>query len=273
MRHRAYPVLKASLGTALLLSLMAGMPEEAKQRPSVDEIIKRANAAAYYAGDDGRARVRMTISDAQGQRRIRQFTILRHDHEDGGDQDYAVLFSRPADVRNTVFLVKKHVGKDDDRWLYLPGLDLVKRIAAGDKRTSFVGSNFFYEDISGRGSDEDRHELIETTEKHFVVKNTPLDKGSVEFTSWTAWIDKSTWIPAKMEYIDDTGKVYRRIEAVKVEDIGGFPTVMEMKASDLRSGGETVSQFRNVEYDIGIPENVFTERTLRNPSRQWFSAK
>jgi hypothetical protein len=65
--------------------------------------------------------------------------ILRRDVIDGGDQDYVVLFSRPADVRNTVFLVKKHVASDDDRWLYLPGLDLVRRIAAGDKRTSFVG--------------------------------------------------------------------------------------------------------------------------------------
>ena len=53
----------------------------------------------------------MTITDQGGRARIRQFTILRRDQTDGGDQDYVVLFSRPADVRNTVFLVKKHVGK------------------------------------------------------------------------------------------------------------------------------------------------------------------
>ena len=50
---------------------------------------------------------------------------------------------------------------------------MVKRIAASDKRTSFVGSDFLYEDISGRGLNEDAHELIETTEDHFVIKNTP----------------------------------------------------------------------------------------------------
>ncbi len=213
----------------------------------------------------------MTITDAQGRTRTRDFIILRRDVEDGGDQDYAVLFSRPADVRNTVFLIKKHVGRDDDRWLYLPGLDLVKRIATGDKRTSFVGSHFFYEDVSGRGIDEDEHELAETTDKYYVLENTPLDEGSVEFTSWTVWIDKQTFIPSKMEYMDDAGEIYRRIEVLEVAEFDGHPTVTRMKVSDLRSGGQTESEFRNVEYDLGIPADVFTERTLRNPSRQWFS--
>jgi predicted RND superfamily exporter protein/outer membrane lipoprotein-sorting protein len=254
------------------LGLLGG-PASAQAETDVNQIIERANLAAYYAGGDGRSYVRMTISDAQGRERIRQFSILRKDRAEGGDQSYAVLFVRPADVRNTVFLVDKHVSKDDDRWLYLPGLDLVKRIAAGDKRTSFVGSHFFYEDVSGRRIDEDNHELVKTTDEHFVIRSTPKNPGSVEFVSWTAWIDKSTFIPVKMEYIDDKGEVYRRIEALEVSDVQGFPTVTQMKVSDLRTGGNTVSEFRKVQYDIGIPDDVFTERTLRNPQREWFKGK
>jgi len=245
----------------------------AQDMADVNEIISRANDAAYYAGDDGRAEVRMTITDNQGRTRRRQFTILRKDVGNTGDQDYAVLFSRPADVRNTVFLVKKHIKGDDDRWIYLPDLDLVKRIAAGDKRTSFVGSTFFYEDVSGRRLDEDTHELVETNAEHYVIKSTPRNGGSVEFAHWTSWIDKNTFIPVKMEYTDDGGEVYRRIEALEVAEVSGYPTVTKMKVSDLRSGGFTVSQFRNVEYSLGIPDDVFTERTLRNPPRQWFEGK
>ena len=258
-----------------ILTLIALFPltAPAQDLTDVEAIVGRANLAAYYAGDDGRAEVRMTITDPGGRERVRQFTILRRDREDGVDQDYVVLFSRPADVRNTVFLVNKHVGTDDDRWLYLPDLDLVKRIAAGDKRTSFVGSHFVYEDVSGRGVEEDEHELLETTAESYVIKNTPKDPGSVEFSSWTVWVDKTTFVPTKMEYLDESGEVYRRIEALSVEDIGGHPTVTQMRVSDLRGGGQTVSQFRNLEYDLGIPEDVFTERTLRNPPRQWFSGR
>ncbi len=260
------------MGLLLLTSpSLLSRPLAAQDLTEVAEIVQGANLASYYTGDDGRARVRMTITNAGGQERIRQFVILRRDRSEGGDQDYAVLFSRPADVRNTVFLVQKHLAKDDDRWLYLPGLDLVKRIAAGDKRTSFVGSHFLYEDVSGRTIDADEHELVETTDRFYVVKNTPLDPGSVEFVSWTVWIDKTTFLASKMEYVDDAGEVYRRIEALEVAELDGYPTVTRMQASDLRSGGHTISEFSNVKYDLEIPESVFTERTLRNPSRRWFS--
>jgi outer membrane lipoprotein-sorting protein len=268
MKRRIAWVVAPLIGLAALQTSAAG------QDPmDVSEIVERANLAAYYARADGRAAVRMTITDAAGRSRRRQFTILRRDVIDGGDQDYAVLFSRPAELRNTVFLVKKHVGEDDDRWLYLPSLDLVKRIAAGDRRTSFVGSHILYEDVSGRGLEEDRHELIETTDTHYVVQNTPLDPGAQEFASWTSWIDKTTFLPTRMEYVDDTGEVYRVIEAMEVQEIDGTPTVTRMRASDLRSGGSTVIEFTRVEYDLDIPAGLFTERTLRSPSRRWFSAR
>jgi len=56
--------------------------------------------------------------------------ILRRDVADGGDQKFYVYFLEPADVRKMVYMVWKHTDRDDDRWLYLPALDLVKRIAA-----------------------------------------------------------------------------------------------------------------------------------------------
>jgi hypothetical protein len=258
---------------AVLASAALRSPVLGQDLTDVRDIVERANLAAYYAGTDGRSRVRMTITDAQGRGRTRDFVIVRRDVADGGDQDYVVLFSRPADVRNTVFLVRKHIDGDDDRWLYLPDLDLVKRIAAGDKRTSFVGSHFLYEDVSGRNLAEDRHELVETTDTEYVVRNTPFDPGAQEFAFWTVWIDKATFLPMRMEYVDDAGEVYRRIEALEVEDIDGYPTVTTMRAADLRSGGETVSEFSNVEYDLGVPEDLFTERTLRNPPRQWLSGR
>ncbi len=133
----SYIKYTASLITLLLLSLSVA----AETLTDADEISRRANKAAYYHGDDGRSEARMIITDSQGREQLRQFTILRHDRKDGGDQDFLVVFSRPSDVRGMVFLVNKHAGGDDDRWLYLPGLDLVKRISAGDKRTSFVGSH------------------------------------------------------------------------------------------------------------------------------------
>jgi hypothetical protein len=234
-----------------------------------NQIVEKANQAAYYAGADGRSEVRMIIADGQDRQQRRQFTVLRRDVEEGGDQQFLVVFSQPSDVRNTVFLVEKHVDRDDDRWLYLPGLDLVKRISAGDKRTSFVGAHYFYEDVSGRPPSEDTHELVETSDEHYVLRHEPVDPSSVEFASYMTWIDRETFLPMKIEYTNPAGKLYRRVEVFKVEEFNGHPTVTQSRVSDLLGGGKTDMQFRFINYDIGVPEDVFSERSLRNPPKDW----
>ncbi|HQA39153.1 MAG TPA: outer membrane lipoprotein-sorting protein, partial [Kiritimatiellia bacterium] len=155
----------------------------------------------------------------------------------------------------------------DDRWLYLPGLNLVKRIAASDKRTSFVGSDFFYEDVSGRNPDDDNHELAETTDTYYVLKNTPKDPKSVEFASYKIWVHKSSFIPVKVEYYDATGQKIREGQALEVQQIQDFPTVTKSSMKDLRSGSSTTISYVKVEYNIGLEEDLFTERYLRNPPR------
>ena len=261
----------------------AGSAEEKspEKKLTVEEIVSKANLMAYYQGDNGKAQVNMTINDYEektedGQKKIvtkntrtREFNILRGDVEDGGDQNYFVYFIKPSDVRKMVFMVHKHadIGKDDDRWLYLPSLDLVKRIAAGDKRTSFVGSDFLYEDVSGRSLQEDKHELVETTDEHYVVKNTPKNAQGVEFSYYNVRIDKKNFMPMKMEFYDTKGKLYRIIESLQVETVQKYPTVVKSKVTDFNKQSFTLMEFSKIEYDIDLAD-IFTERYLRKPPRE-----
>ena len=236
---------------------------------TVDELVEKANQAAYYSGDDGIADVRMIITGSNGGERERAFRILRLNTGEG-TQKFYVYFKEPADVRRQVFMVWKEVeqGKDDSRWLFLPALNLVKPIAPGDKRTSFVGSDFVYEDVSGRALWEDTHELIEETDTHYLIKNRPNDPGAVDFSSYTIAIDKQTFLPMKAEYLDKNGKLFRRVEATKIETIQGHPTVVESRIDDLARGGHTINTFSNIQYDTGLNEKLFTERFLRRPPRE-----
>jgi len=236
---------------------------------TVDEIVEKANQAAYYAGEDGLADVKMVITDNGGGKRVREFRILRLNTGEG-TQKFYVYFKEPADVSRQVFMVWKEVqqGKDDSRWLFLPALNLVKPIAPGDKRTSFVGSDFVYEDVSGRALWEDTHKLINETDTHYVVKNVPKDPGPVDFSEYTVQIDKTTFLPVKAEYLDKNGKPFRTVEALKVETIQGFPTVLETKVSDIARGTFTVNSFSNIQYNTGLKDMIFTERFLRRPPRE-----
>lgn len=239
---------------------------------TADEIVEKANRAYYYAGDDGTASLKMTITDSRGRERIREMTLLRKDIEEGGAQKFYVYFKEPSDVRRMVFMVWKQTEGDDDRWLYLPAIDLVKRIASSDKRSSFAGGVFTYEDVSGRRSADDTHELLGEEDYNgrpvYIIKNVPKDAGQVEFASYTVRIDKDTFLPVKGEYYNAGGKLYRTIEVLKTAVVDGFPTAMKARAENLEKGLTTTVEFSDVRYNIGLNESIFRERYLRKPPKE-----
>lgn len=253
---------------AILLVLLAAAAPASQSDPRAEEVVAKAQLATLYAGDDGRSLARMLISDSRGQQQ-RVFTILRRDIADGGDQQFLVVFQRPADVRGTVLLVHKYTERDDDRWLYLPALDLEKRISAGDKRTSFVGSDFFYEDISGRNPALDWHTLVSESDQEIVIRSEPKESGSVEFAYVHMVIDPNTDLPIRAEYFDAQDKLLRKIETLETAVVQGHPTIMRVQVSDLRSGSRTLLEMRNPQYDIGLDAQSFSSQALRNPPAQW----
>jgi outer membrane lipoprotein-sorting protein len=276
-------ILAAFLFSVPVLSPPADAQQEKTDAPPVETIVEHSNRVAYYQGKDGRADVNMSIVDGQGRTRNRQFTILRHDNlpegktdqeeieNFSGDQRFYVYFKAPPDVEDTVFMVWKHVemGQDDDRWLYLPDLDLVKRIAASDERSSFAGSHFFYEDVSGRNTNEDNHELVDVTGQYYVLDSKPKNPDMVEFSHYKTWVHRETFLPIQTDYYDKRNEVYRRYKVLNVSRLQGFLTVTESKMSDLRTGGHTTIEYSDVEYNVGLPRDVFTERYLRKPPMQY----
>ncbi len=246
--------------------------------PSVDDIIHHTNYTSYYQGQDGKAKVKMTINDAQNRTRTREFVILRKDVPTSddvdsrayeGEQKLYVYFNRPADVNKMVFMVLKKITADDDRWLYLPALDLVKRIAASDKRTSFVGSDFLYEDVSGRSLSADKHVLMGTDDNYYIIENTPINADDVEFSKYIMYIHKSTFLPILTEYYDKQGEKYKTYTALAVETIDGYPTITKSEAKNLKTGGNTVMEYSKVKYNVGLPDNIFSERFLRKAPRKY----
>jgi len=252
-----------SVGLISLLLPQTAMAQ-APATLSAMEIVEKANHAIFYQGGDQKARVDMLITDKQGRERTRQLTLLRRNFgASDTDQKYYVYFNKPSDVKKLVFMAWKNTGADDDRWLYLPALDLVKRIAASDERTSFVGSDFFYQDVSGREINEDVHRLVGEDDDFYIIESTPKNPKDVEFSSYKNWVDKTTFLPKKAEYLNDKGIVYRAYKALKIEIIDGFATVIDAQMENRNTGSTTRLHYFDINYDIGLPEDIYSERYLR----------
>lgn len=262
-----------SFAVLLLLPLFAYSKEL-----SADEIVEKANHASLYQGDDIKGKISIEIIDRLGRKRKRSFNMMRKNVAGTKAQKYYVLFLKPADIKKMVFMVLKHgvIEKDDDRWLYMPGLDLVKRIAASDKRTSFAGSDFLYEDISGRNPKEDKHYLIDTTDKHYLMKSVPIKKDSVEFEYYKTYIDKKTFLPVKIEYYKKNNRLFRQMKTLEIKNISSsennilvsYPTVVLSSVEDFETQSISKMKLEQVEYNTKINDRYFSERYLRKPPRK-----
>ena len=255
----------ALLGAAVLWTVPA------LAQPDATQLMKDAHLKMYYAGDDGTARVSMTITDKKGKTRNRDFVIIRKDFTDGGEQRYFVYFFEPNDVRRMTFMAWKNPEGDDSRWIFVPSLDLVKPLSANDKKSSFVGSDFAYEDVSGRHWSEDAHTFLREEEldghKTWVIESAP--KEDDYFAKKTTWIDQESGLILKEIYVDDKGKELKIFETLKIETMDGYPTAVERRMTTPRKENNTVIAFANIDYDQGIGEDIFSERYLKSPPREY----
>jgi outer membrane lipoprotein-sorting protein len=235
------------------------------------QIMEKSNNIYFYAGDDGRAEVTMRLVNKAGKERLRVFTMLRRDTSDGGEQKYYIYFHKPGDVKKTTFLVIKNIDKDDSRWLYIPVINMVKRIAASDKHSSFVGSDFSYEDVSGRATLEDTHELVKEDKVDgrdvYVIKSTP--KEDAAFAYVLSYINKDNHLPVKREYFNSKEDMYKLFEAVEIKSIEDIPTITKRKMTDIKKTHYSMVEFTSIKYNIGIEDKIFSERFLKNPPKKW----
>jgi len=267
------------LAAALLLGLVLPVQMAVAQDQSAAEVMERSNSAYYSAGADAKGRLSMELIDPDGGKRVRVMTMLRKNQEDAKSQKYFIYFHEPGDVRRLTFMIWKYPGKEDDRWIYIPAIDLIRRIAAEDKYSSFVGSDFGYEDISGRDVAEDTHTILREEKlgdkNSIVIESVPLSEAA--FTKRISWIDPENFLPLKADYYDAQNQLQRIFTADIIEDVAVgegddrriYPTVMKRTMRNVRTGHRTEVYVESVSYDLGLEDADFSERRMRRPPRNW----
>ncbi len=230
-------------------------------------IMKKSHLASYYAGKDGSSQLLMKVYDSKGGEPIKKlFNMLRLNVKEGGEQMFFTYFAAPADIKGTTFLVHKFIDKDDFRRLYLPASDKVLAIAGSRKQDPFMGSDFSYEDVSGRHFSKDNHKMVSEDDKQYIIESTPKEKED-KISKIKYWINKSNFVPEKVEFYNHDGKVARTYESKKVENIDGVATITSRVMTSNLEGTHTeiLVNPKKTKYGVGLSEDVFTERSLKNP--------
>jgi hypothetical protein len=277
------------VGMALLL-LVPGRPETRAVAGTGQPAPLTADAVARQVQDrstgrDSRSSMRMKLFDRHNRVRERALSIvtLRGREVPGApptapDGDRLLIrFTYPNDIRGTGFLVWEHPKSDDERFLYLPSLGRVRRIAGSEAQESFVGSDFTYEDIGGREFEDYAYAFAGPDGQN--ASWTPPGGGpsrpawrlesrrkdaSAEFPRVVSIVLKDAFIVAGADVYNRRNERQKVYTVRRIDQIEGIWTVMESEMTNGIEKTRTELDDETMDYNVGLRESDFSRRELEN---------
>ena len=217
-------------------------------------------------GNTRYAKMDLVLEKANGSKRERKVESWAMDI--GDDTKTMMFFTYPGDVKGTGFLTWNYdeIGKDDDKWLYMPALKKTRRISGSSSKTDyFMGTDFTYDDMGDRNIDEDDHKLLREEKCNgfdcYVVESVPKDKREI-YSKRISWIRKDCFMGVKVEYYDKLGALHRVLNISDIKQVQGFWTRGKMVMENVQTKHKTVITFSDMKYDLKIDSEMFNVAKL-----------
>ncbi len=209
--------------------------------------------------------VKILLTDSSGST---EEQLLEEWAKDSGDKTGAavIVFRKPASVKDTRFLQIVNKDRANDKWIYLPSLRTVRRIAGAEGAKSFMGTDADYDDLETRKIEQDTHTLLgeEAVDSYqcWKVESVPVDPKSSRYSKKIAYIDKATSVPVKAEMYDKKGKLLKVLHIKKLEQKEGYWIPMKTQLKNVQTNHATVLEILKIEIDKPVNEKLFTQNFL-----------
>ena len=235
-------------------------------------------------GRDSRAELRMKLFDRRDRVRERALTLVTlRGREAPGAQKRApdgdrllIRFTYPNDIRGTSFLVWKHPKGEDERFLYLPSLGRVRRIAGSEAQESFVGSDFSYEDIGGRDLDEFTYALLDENAAWTSPEGAPRPAYRLEskrkdrlaeFPRVVSLVLKDSFVVVGADVYNRRNEKQKVYSVSRLQQAQGVWTVIASSMTNDLDRTRTDLAVEKIEYNTGLKEDAFSRRALEGAGR------
>ena len=158
---------------------------------------------------------------------------------------------------------------EDQLWTYTPSTDRIIQISGHMLRQSVMGSDLSYEDMM-----EDT-ELKDMYDAEVVGEETVLERpcwivelvaktSDVAYYSRKIWVDRERFVVLRAYLYAKSGKLLKTTEIKNVIWVQGrwVPNVIIFKDA-LKEGEGTEFVIESVEFDVDIPDYIFSKAALR----------
>lgn len=175
-----------------------------------------------------------------------------------------IEFLSPARDKGT-----KMLKLDDVIKIYYPSAERVMRLSGHMLRRSMMGSDFSYEDMTERSKKLKEEYSGQVTGEEtldgrpcYVMTLTSKIEKQTYFTR-KIWVDKEKFLGLREELYAKSGKLLKVLVASEIKEFKNryYPTVITME-DKLRKNSKTEMRVTDIQFDVQIPEETFSERNL-----------
>jgi len=159
---------------------------------------------------------------------------------------------------------------DDKLWIYSPSSDRTINIAGHLLRQSLMGSDSSYEDFMEDPVLSNSYDTELTGEEEmggrscWTLALTVKEGQDVAYHSRKLWVDQERFLPLKQDLYAKSGKLLKTFTINEVFKVEGrwYPKNLNIK-DILKEGDGTDIIIESIEFDVDIPEHIFSKSVLR----------
>jgi outer membrane lipoprotein-sorting protein len=152
---------------------------------------------------------------------------------------------------------------EDKMWLYMPAFGNPIKITLLSKSQTFTGTDFSYEDMSGRSySERYTPKLVESNDsKTYLLELVPKSKKS-KYSKIFLYLDKIQYYPVKLEYFNKNN-IFSKVATYEYAKKGKYWYAKEVLMVDVKKDHSTAIFMSDVIFDQGIDDKEFLVENLK----------
>jgi outer membrane lipoprotein-sorting protein len=162
---------------------------------------------------------------------------------------------------------------DSNMWTFSPKVNRVIKVPSSMMSQSWMGSDFSNKDIAKSTDiiDQYEHQLTATEERDghvfYTITSIPHEDAAVVWGKEVLTI-RDDYVLMEEQFWDQDGQLVKSLRTLEVAVMGGRPVARVMRMNKTDEPDEwTQLTAEQIEFDLDLPDSLFTLSSLRNPRR------
>ncbi len=183
-----------------------------------------------------------------------------------GSSKAVLRFTAPAEVKGVAILIQNHPDKASDQWMWTPAINRERRIALQDRSTRFFGTDFSFEDLEERDTNQFDYTLLgeEVIDGAacWKLESRPKTTKVSQYSHSLVWVRKDNYAWAQIENYS-RNQLVRRAKYSDLRIVQGIWTAHSIDMHDLKRNSHTILKIEKLQYNLPLREDAFTLQALR----------